>query len=451
MKTTFLTLLISALALTTAAQTRRPTVVADSLSRQPLAGASVFDADSRFIGISDRNGALPKAAAGRQITVRYMGYHERTLAPERPDTILMVENVTELPEVVVQAGQVRMLHILAYVREYSTLTSYTDTVTMFREKMVDFMLPTDSRTRYRGWRYPRVLNSRSYYRLTDATGLDSVCDRFNNHFTWSDWVGIFPTVAMPDAIAREESATDTIFGRYSPTEIWRRNRSRITLDINVLADTASRRWVPNIASFFRNDNIDFETFRLHLSYDNTVGTAVGPLDLTGYSFNIESRGRGHGMFMFNRRDQPFFVSTYTEVYLLDHEYITVREARRWEKRRFDPDEVEIFEPAEAPELQPSTLALIQRVNNIDETSVKLSFEPDYTLIRRNVSKRNFNIGMRALNILKTITGISHYKARKNFKRNWREFQQRQRERNNSRDTVPQQTNHPSDYANKSTD
>lgn len=50
-------------------------------------------------------------------------------------------------------------------------------------------------------------------------------------------------------------------------------------------------------------------------------------DLTGYSFNIESRGRGHDMFRFNNIDEPFFVTTYGEVYMIDKEYITVKRQR----------------------------------------------------------------------------------------------------------------------------
>lgn len=71
--------------------------------------------------------------------------------------------------------------MLAYVREYSTLSTYSDTVTLFREKMVDFMIVPDRKMKFRGWTSPRLLTSRSYYRFTDGEGLDSVSDRFNNH------------------------------------------------------------------------------------------------------------------------------------------------------------------------------------------------------------------------------------------------------------------------------
>lgn len=77
---------------------------------------------------------------------------------------------TELPEVVVVSKNNKVLHMLAYLREYSTMTTFTDTVFLFREKMVDFMLPSRG-IRYKGWKTPRVLTSRSYFRFTTALAL----------------------------------------------------------------------------------------------------------------------------------------------------------------------------------------------------------------------------------------------------------------------------------------
>ena len=380
-------------------------VVADSLTHNPLPNASIFNHKETFIGTSDAIGAIGCASNGDYpITVRYMGYHERTVPYEYSDTLFLSENISELPEVVVEAKQKSMCHILAYVREYSTLTSYTDTITMFREKMVDFMLPSDAKTRFKGWRYPRLLSTHSYYQFTNANGLDSVSDRCNHYFSWSDWVGMIPTTRIPPYIYKKEIGRDTIYGKYSPTEIWVRNGDRLTIDVNVMADTTSRKWVPNISHFFRKEDTDFEQFRLKINYDNVISSQAGPLELTGFSYNIESRGRGRGMFQFNRHDQPFFVTTYAEVYILDKEFISVKEAKKWDKRNFS-EEIEILEPAEAPDLAPSILALIDRVNSIDTDQVRLSIKPDERLMSRNIRKGNLGIGHRALSLLKRITGI----------------------------------------------
>ncbi len=408
----------------------RQLTVADSLTRTPLSNASVFNNKGIFIGTSRKNGKITCATfSDFPITVRYMGYHERTIAHYSPDSILLVETMTELPEIVVDARQKKMLHILAYVREYSSLSSYTDTITMFREKMVDFMLPTEKKTRFKGWRYPRTLNSRSYYRFTNVSGLDSVSDRCNHHFTWSDWIGMIPPAHIPDNILKTGINVDTTYGKYSPAEIWTRTGDRLSIDIDVLADTANRKWVPNISYFFRKEDTDFERFGLKLNYEYFSDNEINPLGLTGYSFTIESRGRGRGMFLFNRHDQPFFVTTYAEVYILDKEFIPVKEAREWDDFKFYNNAVDILEPQEAPELSLSTLTLIDRVNNIYADRVRLTIKPDERLVGRNVSKQNFSIGHRALGLLKQLTGITFYKSHKNVNDSWNEFRDKQKKQN----------------------
>lgn len=323
----------------------------------------------------------------------------------------------------------RVLHILAYAREYSTLTTYSDTVTMFREKMVDYMIPSSGKTKFKGWRIPRILKSKSYYRFSNNLGLDSVSDRCRNFFSWSDWVGLAPARAVPRRLQLSEWAADTLRGKYSASEIWTRKEDRIDLNVDVLADSTGRKWVPGVAGFFRND-LDFEQFRLHLTYDNVVDDSVSPLSLSGYSFNIESNGRGRGMFMFNRRDEPFFVSTYGEVYPVEKEFISVGEAKKWEKFGERVKELEMMEPAEAPELQPEVLALISRVNELDHVKVRLDFTPDHRLAGREVVK--LNAGQLILNRLKGVLGIDHINARRKWKKQWREFRDERREKNKER-------------------
>lgn len=404
-------------------------VVVDSLTKAPLPSASVFDKNGTLLGICNAKGRSPYISKNDfPITVRYLGYLEKSIPEIGCYTVFLTENPTELPEVVVSSRQQKVLHILGYVREYSTLTTYTDTVFLFREKMVDFMLVPDKKVKFKGWTNPRVLKSKSYYRFTNSHGLDSVSDESNYHFSWSDWIDAIPSPKMPSRLKDMKISTDTVMGKYQPTEIWERKEDRVTINVNVLADTVSRKWVNNLSTFFR-DGLEFEDFRLRYSYDNIVTDSIHPVDMTGFSFNIESQGRGREMFRFNKRDQPFFVSTYGEVYILDKEYITLKEARRWADRKLDFSEVEILEPEDAPELQPSIHMLIDRVNHIDKNQVKLGFVPDHRMIRKYPRRNNFNIGTRALAILKQLTGITYFRANRNFNNNWRDFRREQQRRN----------------------
>lgn len=422
--------LLFALLLTaaTAVGGRPAVILADSASRRPMANASVFNRKSTLVGLTRKDGRLPYLSpADFPATIRFMGYKERVIDSISADTIFMQENATELPEVVFESKQHKVLHMLAYVREYSTLSTYTDTVFLFREKMVDFMLPNQN-VRFKGWTTPRVLASKSYYRFTNSLGLDSVSDRCNQHFSWADWVGIAPAARIPSRLLRSDHATDTLRGKYSPTETWIRNADRLLLDVNVLADTTSRKWVPNLSTFFRHD-IDFEQFRIRFNYSDITADSISPVDLTGYSFNVESNGRGHRMFMFNRRDEPFFVTTYAEVYVVDKEYITVKEAKKWERRRTDSNDITIYEPAEAPALQASVSHLIERVNSVDHDKTRLTLEPDRRLVSRNIVKLNF--GQSILKRIKGIFGIDEINAKRKRKKEWRQFRIDQMKKNNS--------------------
>ena len=199
-----------------------------------------------------------------------------------------------------------------------------------------------------------------------------------------------------------------------------------------MADTVSRKWVPGLANFFRK-GLDYEKFKIIFNYDNVIGDSISKLDLDGYSFSIESKGRGREMFRFNKINEPFFVSTNAEVYILDKEYITVKEAKKWDNRDFDVDEIGIYEPLDAPPLSLSTSNLIERVNHLDKNKIRLNFLPDHKLIGSNSERRNFRIGRRALFLLKQVTGITLYKSHKNFNNNWNRFRKKQIGRNKESD------------------
>lgn len=392
-------------------------VVVDSQGRRALPGASVFDKNGTVLCVCDAKGRSAQIATGDfPITVRYLGYHEKEIS-EACDTVFMVENPMDLQEVVVSSRQQKVLHILGYVREYSTLTTYNDTVFLFREKLVDFMLVPSKKTKFKGWSNPRVLKSKSYYRFTNAEGLDSVSSEGNYHFSWSDWIDAIPSPSLPEGLKDTKVGSDTVMGKYQPIEIWNRKDDRVTVNVNVMAAPDSRKWVRNLSMFF-NDKLEFEDFRLRYSYDNVVADTINPDNMTGFSFNIESEGRGHEMMRFNRWDESYFVSTYAEVYILDKEYITVKEGRKWSNRKIDLSDIDIPEPADAPDLSRSILALIDRVENIDKDVAKLEFAPDRRLIGKRPRHDNFSFGNRTLNILKNLTGITTIKTRRNMKAEW---------------------------------
>ncbi|MCM1489559.1 MAG: hypothetical protein NC095_01845 [Muribaculum sp.] len=328
------------------------------------------------------------------------------------------EKVTELPEVMVESPRRNMLHVLAYVREYSMLSTYSDTVSLFREKLVDFMIPGSFKTHYKGWRIPRVIKSESYYRFTNAEGLDSVSATSHHHFSWSDWMGLPPNTKLPEQIVKNLAANDTVFGKYSPVEIYGRKKDLVNVEINVLADTMGRRWTPNLGAFFRDGNLEFEDFKIKLVYDNVLGNTLKQTDLKKFVYRVDARGRGHDMFRFNRKEEEFFATTDGELYVLDMEYITEKEAKKWGGGKYDTEDLQVIRSADAPELSRETLALIDRVEHIDQEAVRLDGFIDRNMIRM---ERKRNWGQGAIRYLKNILGISDAMAGKKHKRDWNKF------------------------------
>lgn len=413
-------------------------IVADSVTRSYLPRASIFDRYGCPLGMSDKRGRLPVIPESNfPLTIRYLGFEDKIVPNAFVDTVFMHEAYMELPEFVLDSDNKKILHMLAYVREYSTMTTYSDTVFLFREKMVDFMVNKDNNGKFKGWMRPRVLSSQSYYRFTDSQGTDSVSDESNHHFSWSDWIGIVPDGQMPIKLLGKEEADATIFGKYSATETWYRQKDKVSVNVDVLADTLSRRWVPGLYPFFHRDEnldrfVDFEQIKLRFDFENVTGEAVSPENLEFYSYNIESAGRGHGMFRFSKKEQRFFVSTSAEVYFLDKEYISIKEAKKWESRKIAIDDKTIFSPLTAPELSASIEALIDRVEAVDKEKVRQDLPPDYKLVGADLSRKNFRIGPRLLSAFKALTGITLYKSRKKLKNDWRAFRKKQLEHNSER-------------------
>lgn len=352
------------------------TVVVDSKTGEPLAKASVFDCRGQFVGLTSMKGIMPYAPeSAYPLLLRYVGYEPETVADRSAPKVLMRESVANLPEVVVSSGVLKALHILGYVREYSTLTTYTDTVMLFREKMVDFMIPEKDVRKFKGWTLPRMLSSRSYYNFRNSAGLDSVSDAFPEHFSWSDWVGVIKTASLPPALQHAGNATDTVRGRWTASRIWRRSGDRIYLDVDILSDTLNRSYVPQLAGFIRK-GIDFRRLDIRYIFDNCGDGEVTADNISAMSFNIESQGRGRNLErLFSSKGSPY-VETYVELYIVDKEYIPIKEARKWEKFTMEGDGAAILVPDGIPELPPSAKDLIARVENIDVAETRLRTEID---------------------------------------------------------------------------
>ncbi|MDE6390704.1 MAG: hypothetical protein K2L26_04720 [Duncaniella sp.] len=267
----------------------------------------------------------------------------------------------DLPELEVRPRNKPVLHLLGFVREYSSLATHTDTIYLFREKWVDFMVPGPKAGKYKGWLTPRLISSRSYYRFADGTERDSVSDRCGHHFSYADWIG------LPAGKWRGQGTSET------------RLDGQLALSTDILADTLNRALVPAFGRYFRS-GIDFDRFNVSYSFADTGTDVPDAADLTGMTFDISSEGRGRSMFRFNRDYQNIYVTTRGEMYVVERQFISVGEAKKWLDKGHSLMEMSWETPPGLPELPAETARLIERVNSIDHTSLRLNRTPSQRLV-----------------------------------------------------------------------
>lgn len=394
-------LIVLSLAVNTYAQPAK--LILDSQTHQPLPKATIFDKNGRVVGIASQRGEVPYISdESYPLSVRYIGYETAIVKTPNSFPVLMRESVSDLPEIVVQSRKNQILHLLGYVREYSTVTTYSDTVFMFREKLVDFMLPGKGVRKFNGWSHPRVMASKSYYNFKNINCVDSVSDYFPEHFSWCDWVGIQNNIPLPQGLRNNDFALDTVKGKYSPAVIWKRSEDRVDLDIDILADRANYKYVNALAGYLDAD-MDFRRLNIHYLFDNVADTVADAKNLSAYSFNIESSGRGRNLSRLLLPPGQPYVETYAEVYIIDSEYISRKEATEWQQRQFNDDLSQFELPADIPELSPSIVELIDRVKNSNPDQARLFMQPDKRLGREQ--KR-----MTLLKRLKGMLGIYSQKV-----------------------------------------
>lgn len=288
------------------------------------------------------------------------------------------DKVSELPEVFVYPEDRPVLHLNGYIREYSTLTSWSDTVFLYREKMVDFMLPSRKIRNFQGWDKPRLLASKSYYRFTNCHGLDSVSDNFGTHFSWSDWMELPGPVAMAEKLRSQTSGTDTVRDRFAVSRIWEKQDENASVNINLLADTLNQAWLPSFSHSYIN-RVDFDKVNVGFSYEDADTDVLTPEQLTGCTMHIKSQGRGYDLSRTFRTLGPVQVETKAELYFTDKQYITLKEARKLAKKQPQLTAQDIVAPPQAGRPSESISQLMAKVDHIDHDAIRMGIVPDQRL------------------------------------------------------------------------
>lgn len=282
-----------------------------------------------------------------------------------------------LPAVIVRPKKYSSIHLIYYVREYSTMAGDYDTIRLFREKTVDFMIPVHG-SKKSGWLNPRVLASRSYYRFTNYEGLDSVSDRYREHFSWSDWISLFDRIQLPEKLFSENSYEDpsTPFCTYTVV-----SGDDIVLTADLLKDASNRKLMPSASRLFETAGLKFLKFDTKYCLTNLEKASATPENVKRFDVDIRSENRGRVNYSASlKTKETCFVDTHAEFYMIAKEYLNKSEATQWRNKPHQSDEIEINAPEEADPLPDLYADLVNRVDNIDVAQLRINAEMDARLI-----------------------------------------------------------------------
>lgn len=68
-----------------------------------------------------------------------MGYEPLQLNKVADEDVKMIQRDIELPEIIIIPGSRPLLHLTGYMREITSILSSSDSVTIFKESIVDFI------------------------------------------------------------------------------------------------------------------------------------------------------------------------------------------------------------------------------------------------------------------------------------------------------------------------
>lgn len=289
------------------------------------------------------------------------------------------ENVLQLPEVVVKSHRKDVLHILAYIRENSSMSNYGDTVKLFREKWVDFMIPMRDAKRFKGWNIPRLLTSKSYYHFFNYNGLDSVSDEYNQYFSYSDWIEIPNRIEVPKNYDSKTFHIQKAPGKEDVSRLWEKNGDNISVTMNLLTDSLNWNFAPEMKSGFKNI-VEFDKFNISFNYNNVDDRSLYATDLNSAVFEIESYGRGYEKYKNSIFQVPSFVTSKIEVFFIEKEFISKKEAWKWLDRSKKLEKLDLaFLFYDVPELDAATQNLVARVNEMNHDKLRTFVKPETRL------------------------------------------------------------------------
>ena len=335
--------------------------VIDATDYSPVAAASIFDATGNMVGVTLNDGCIteiPKTAY--PITIRSIGYEQLVIEQQEDKAWPMTPIAYELEEFVVVPVERNILKQTFYVREYFSMTTVDDTITIFFEHMANRFLPASEDAKFSGSSSLRVLKSRCFSRYKVAEE-DSFA--INSKPIFPPMVTIHRVstkeVTAPESF-KDPDNTNKLYeepGKSGIALIQKQNAHTFITIRDILAETKEHDisfWPLKIFGLTIKAKQLYNTHTYCIN-DNGI---YQPKDLIEAGSVMEADGGGKLLRKLFKSEEPILIRSRIEVYTTDREYLTKNEAKKEYKNK--PDNVEFEIPTTVPPLTDAIKQLVER-------------------------------------------------------------------------------------------
>lgn len=282
--------------------------------------------------------------------------------------IALTPKALELSEVTVTPGSHPLLHLTGYMREYASSFGSSDSLTIYHESIVDFMIPIED-TKIKGWRKPRILAENNYMRHTDSKGLDSVTDKVDDLYLWASYARIFPSskysIKLPSDVAGVSgSVSKTVINKDKTRTNWQKNGDMIRLNHDVMPRYKNHTYSPGVFKLLGATINITEATGSYVFINSDGDNQLRPRELSRISRSMKMTGRGKMWKWAADSKAPVDMKSYIEIYVTDMEYLTEAEAKDLKKNPPAVSCNQIVAPAGAPALHPGIQNIVRRVKGL---------------------------------------------------------------------------------------
>ena len=335
--------------------------VVDALDKMPVSAASVFDASGNMVGFTTNDGVLSEVdQQAYPITLRCMGYEQLTIDQPGDKTWEMMPVLYELEELVVEPVKRTVQKQTFYVREYISMLSNTDTITVLVERMANRFVPISEDARFGGNSSLKKLNSRLYLREKRENKDSLTVDSDPQIPSMLSLVGLQQDeIAAPEHFKGEGDQVKTYEqpGKSGVSLLYRQNSHSFTVVEDMLAgkkEHSKSLWVSKLMGLSMNINQLYTT----LGYIANEEGIYQPADLMEAGFVMEADAKGKLMRRVFKAENPAVIRIMVELYVVDRDYLSNDEAR--EQYKNNNDKIEFLIPDSVPPLNGATKRLVER-------------------------------------------------------------------------------------------